>query len=58
MILHILFDGPDDMATRVMSEQAASGFDLKVMDMSDGSVTTDDLVVEIFKADKVLSWHK
>lgn len=56
-ILHILFDGPDDMATRIMREQSASGMSLKVMDMSAGDLSSDDLVDEIFLADKVFSWH-
>lgn len=56
-ILHILFDGPDDMATRIIREQSASGMSLKVMDMVAGDITADDLVDEIFAADKVFSWH-
>lgn len=56
-ILHILFDGPDDMATRIIREQSASGMSLRVMDMSAGDLSTDDLVEEIFASDKVFSWH-
>lgn len=58
-MLHILFDGPDELATRMINEQHASGMalEIKVIDMSAGEATADELVDEIFLADKVFSWH-
>lgn len=61
-VLHILFDGPDGpdgLATRMISEQRASGLahEIKVIDMSADEIMADDLVDEIFLADKVFSWH-
>jgi len=57
-ILHILFDGPDDLAARMMDGQRESGFSLKVVDMSRGDVDAHDLVEMIFESGKVFSWHR
>lgn len=59
-ILHILFDGPDALARRIISEQdlPGSGIEAKILDMSDGSVDAGELVDEIERADKVISWHR
>jgi hypothetical protein len=56
-ILHILFDGPDDLASRMIEGQRASGYSLKVLDMSEGGMDAHDLVDEIFETDKIFSWH-
>ena len=57
-ILHILFDGPDDLAGRMIEAQEVTGYTLKVVDMSEGAADAHALVDEIFAAEKVFSWHK
>jgi len=56
-ILHILFDGPDDLAARMIEGHSAEGHSLKVIDMSEDRTDAHVLVDEIFIADKVFSWH-
>lgn len=57
-VLHILFDGPDELASRMVREhEAMEDIVLKVMDMSAGALSAAELVDEIFASDKVFSWH-
>jgi len=58
-ILHILFDGPDDLAARIIRQQSGpgTGLDVRVVDMSADEVKAGELLEEIFAADKVLSWN-
>jgi N-methylhydantoinase A/oxoprolinase/acetone carboxylase beta subunit len=56
-ILHVLFDGPDDLARRMIKGHEATGADLKVIDLSEKELDARALVDEIFRAHKVFSWH-
>lgn len=58
-ILHILFDGPDDLADRMIEgHEALEDVALKIVDISEGNMDSHALVDEIFSADKVFSWHR
>ena len=57
-ILHIMFEGPESLATEMIEEHRAdASIEVKVIDMLSDPVSADTLVDEIFSADKVFSWH-
>jgi hypothetical protein len=54
-ILHILNDGPSGLSDRIISIQKQE-FAVKVVDLSGGNVSYDELVDDIFAFDRVISW--
>lgn len=54
-ILHILNDGPTELSTRIIGAQSGEG-DIKVVDLSKGELSYEELVDEIFSNDRVMSW--
>lgn len=54
-ILHLLRDGPEPTATRVIAVHARE-HQVKVIDLGARDLAYDDLVDEIFAHDKVICW--
>ncbi|MGD2079633.1 MAG: hypothetical protein PVJ36_00700 [Nitrospirota bacterium] len=54
-ILHILSDGPSDLAARVAEAQSAE-HEVTVLDLTERKVSYGEVVEEIFSHDKVISW--
>lgn len=54
-VLHILNDGPDELAERVIAVHARAHH-VRVIDLSKGDVPYERLVDEIFAHDRVISW--
>lgn len=53
--LHILSDGPNKLADDVISVQTKDQ-EVKIVDFSQGTVSYDALVDDIFAYDRVFSW--
>jgi hypothetical protein len=56
-LLHILPDGPDELASRIIAVQALER-EVRVIDLSEGAASYDELVDAIFSADWVTSWTR
>jgi len=54
-ILHILNDGTKQLASIVIEAHSKS-HQVKVIDLSQGAVSYDAIIKEIFACDKVISW--
>lgn len=54
-LLHILSDGPEDLAGRIAEAQSGE-HEVEVIDLSQGNVSYDDVVDAIFSCDKVVLW--
>ncbi|MEJ2183511.1 MAG: hypothetical protein P8Y66_08305 [Nitrospirota bacterium] len=54
-VLHILFDGPDDLSARIISAQAPAA-EVKVVDFPGSGLSYEALIEEIFGHDRVVSW--
>ena len=52
-----MFDGTDDLATRLIDIQTGSGADVRVLELSATDLDAHALVDAVFDADKVFSWH-
>ena len=56
-ILHILNDGHNTLAERVMRVQAESN-QIKVVDLSAADLSYESIIDDIFSHDCVVSWHE
>ena len=54
-ILHILNDGPSDLAKQVIDVQSA-GNEVKVIELSDKHMSYEAIIDDIFAYDRVVSW--
>lgn len=54
-ILHLLSDGPDSLAGRIIAAQERA-HEVSVIDLSLGTVSYEGLVDEIAACDLVISW--
>lgn len=54
-ILHILNDGPDQLADQMISVQSKDN-DVKIIDLSKKEASYESIVDDIFSYDKVISW--
>jgi hypothetical protein len=54
-ILHILNDGPTKLSDEIIRVQFA-GHDVKVIDLSKGDMSYEDIIDEIFSRERVVSW--
>jgi hypothetical protein len=54
-ILHILNDGPDRLSSEIIAVQLED-HDVMVVDLSKRALSYEELVDEIFAADRVVSW--
>jgi hypothetical protein len=54
-ILHLLRDGPESSASRIIAVQAGE-HQVKVIDLSKRELSYERLVEEIFAHDRVVSW--
>jgi hypothetical protein len=54
-ILHILNDGPTKLSDEIIRVQSA-GHDVKVIDLSEGDMSYEDIIDEIFSRERVVSW--
>jgi uncharacterized protein YerC len=54
-ILHILNDGPTELATKIIEVQSAEN-EVKVVDLAKKEMTYEAIVDEIFSSDRVISW--
>jgi hypothetical protein len=54
-ILHILNDGPTKLSDEIIRVQLA-GHDVKVIDLSKGDMSYEDIIDEIFSRERVVSW--
>ena len=54
-VLHILNDGPDAQAERIIAAQAKD-HRVEVVDLTAAKVSYDQLVDRIFACDRVISW--
>ncbi|MEJ2314409.1 MAG: hypothetical protein P8Y85_06470 [Nitrospirota bacterium] len=54
-ILHILSDGPTDLAARVIEAQSAE-HEVAVLDLTKGEVPYGKVIDEIFSHDRIISW--
>jgi hypothetical protein len=54
-ILHILNDGPTKLSDEIIRVQSA-GHDVKVIDLSKGDMSYEDIIDEIFSRERVVSW--
>ena len=54
-ILHILNDGPDALADRIISVQSKE-HEVRVIDLSRKELSYEAVVDAIFSHDKVISW--
>lgn len=54
-ILHILNDGPTSLSDQIIGVELKE-HEVRVIDLSKGGVSYDDIVEAIFSNDKVVSW--
>ena len=54
-ILHILNDTPSDISKQVIDAQSA-GNEVKVIELSNGSMSYEAIIDDIFAYDRVISW--
>jgi len=54
-VLHILNDGEDDDAKEIIAHQSENN-DVEIIDLTDMSISYDELVERIEQCDKVFSW--
>lgn len=54
-ILHILNDGPMELAAEIIEAQAKEN-EVRVIDLTKEGVSYDAVVDEIFACDRVISW--
>lgn len=54
-ILHILNDGPNKLADQIIGIQFKD-HEVKVIDLSKGGLSYENIVDDIFAYDKVVSW--
>ena len=54
-VLHIFNDGPDEDAKSII-EHHSENCDVEIIDLSEIDVSYDELVDQIEKCDKVISW--
>lgn len=54
-ILHILNDGPDDDAEIIIAHHSKNN-DVEIIDLTDMSISYDELLDRIEQCDRVFSW--
>ena len=54
-ILHILKTAPDESTQKIIELQSR-GNDAKIIDLTKGGVSYDELVADVFRYDKVFCW--
>ncbi len=54
-VLHLLHDGPEAMANRIIAMQAKE-HEVTVIDLGACGISYEDLVDQIFAHDKVICW--
>jgi hypothetical protein len=54
-ILHILNDGPNDLADRIIGIESKD-YEVKVIDLSKNEMSYEAIVDEIFSSSRVISW--
>jgi NADH dehydrogenase FAD-containing subunit len=54
-ILHILNDGPEASAERIINVQAKE-HEVKVIDLSEKEISYENIIDDIFSYDRVISW--
>ncbi len=54
-LLHILNDGPSDLARRIIAAQSADN-EVEIIDLSQEGISYDAVIEAIFSFDRVISW--
>ena len=54
-VLHLIKNKPDDGVTKIIEAHRA-GHDVKVIDLSKGEASYEEIVDKIFSSDRVISW--
>ncbi len=54
-VLHIMGSRPEEVAFQILEAHAGMR-DVKLIDLKNTGLTYDEIVKEIFSADKVISW--